>query len=189
MTGQIPDEFRYEGEQYSLIGIDGTDLYEASDFGIKTQTASTACWRGHVMKYDCIDGSLFLDGMDVQTQHAPPINGIDPKAQSVEAGYYMYSHTYENLRLKTKFTGSMLLGKDFIDSMYVHMGFQRAIAYCKVLELQIQDGDIVSVSDISEKMEKLRTQDPDKGAQPESRTDEDISKWINDSFSRDYDIE
>ncbi|MHA1480807.1 MAG: hypothetical protein ACTSQZ_05245, partial [Candidatus Thorarchaeota archaeon] len=62
-------------------------------------------------------------------------------------------------------------------------------AYGKVIELQIQDGDIISESDLSERMDKLRNQDPDKGAQPESRADDDVSKWISDSFSRDYDIE
>jgi len=69
------------------------------------------------------------------------------------------------------------------------MGFQRAIAFRTVLELQIQDGDIISTSDLSMKMEKLRNEDPDKGAQPESRSDKDVSKWIDDTFSRDYDIE
>ena len=187
MTAQAPDQFRYEGEQYSLIGIDGTDLYEAKDFGIETQMASTACWRGYIMIYDCIGGSLFLDGMHVRTQNAPAINGVDPIDSSMKM--LSFTHVYENLRLKTKFTGSMLLGKDFIDRMYVHMVSQRAMAYGNVIELQIQDGDIISESDLSERMEKLRNQDPDKGAQPESRADEDVSKWIEDSFSRDYDIE
>ena len=116
MTAQAPDQFRYEGEQYSLIGIDGTDLYEAKDFGIEAQMASTACWRGYIMIYDCIDGSLFLDGMHVRTQNAPSINGVDPITSSMKM--LSFTHAYEHLRLKTKFTGSMLLGKDFIDSMF-----------------------------------------------------------------------
>jgi hypothetical protein len=101
----------------------------------------------------------------------------------------MFSHTYERLNLKTLFTGSMLLAKDFIESMYVHMGFQRPMAFKTVLEIQVQDGDIVSMSNLSEKMEELRQKDRDKGAQPDSSSRPDIDRWVADTFSREYDIE
>ena len=108
---------------------------------------------------------------------------------SYSCSHTIFSHSYLNLGLKTKFTGAFLLGNDFIESMYVHMGFQRPLAFRKVLEVQVQDGDIITVSDLSEKMEELRQKGRDKGAQPESRSDADVSKWIDDTFSLDYDIE
>ena len=191
MTAQIPDQFRYEGEEYSLVGVDGTELYSAQDFGLEPKTASTACWRGHVMKYDCIDGELVLDGMDIRTDDAQPVNGVEAKKTSsiidgVDHGYRMFSHTYENLRLKTKFTGSLMLGTDFIQSMYVHMGFQRAMCYRKVLEIDVQDGTITSVKDLSDMMEERRLNDRDKDARPPSHDDKDVKKWISDSFSQEY---
>lgn len=194
MTAQIPDEFRYEGEEYALVGMNGEGLFTPQDFGLTPRMASTACWRGYVMKYDCLDGQLVLDGMDVNSDTAPPINGVDPIDGTREVGneqmrYRMFKFTYEKLGLKTKFTGSMLLAKDFIDSMYVHMGFQRPMAFRTVLELQVQDGDIISMSDLSEKMEELRLMSSEKGARPPTDHESDVREWIEETFSLDYDIE
>ena len=168
---------------------------EAEDFGLKLIMASTACWRGNVMRYDCINGQLILNELDIRTEEDPPtINGVEAgppteRPGDKELGFSFFSHSYVNLGLKTKFTGSMLLGKDFIESMYVHMGFQRAIAFRTVLEIQVQDGDIITFSDLSKKMEERRQQDRDEGAQPESRSDADVRKWIEDTFSLDYEFE
>ncbi|MGY5875470.1 MAG: hypothetical protein RTU30_06975 [Candidatus Thorarchaeota archaeon] len=197
MTAQIPDEFRYEGEVYSLVGIKGEGLYTPQDFRITPQAASTACYRGYVMKYDCIDGQLVLDGMTVNSEEGPTINGVEPvesldgfRPRQVMAytvfGAQSLTKIYQNLKLKTKFTGSILLAKDFISSMYVHMGFQRPFAFRTVLELQIQDGDIINVSDLSERMEELRMRGPETGARPDSRSDEDVREWIDGTFSLDY---
>ncbi len=185
MTAQIPDEFRYMGELFSLIGLKGSPLYAPQDFGITPIMASTACYRGYVMRYDCVDGQLILDGMSVRTEEALPVNRIDP----LDEGGHFFSHRYENLSLKTKFSGSMLLGKNFIESMYVHMGYQRPMAYRTVLELQIQDGDIMATNDLSAKMEELRNSDPNQDAQPNSRDHDDVMSWIENAFSLDYDIE
>ncbi|MFW9889158.1 MAG: hypothetical protein ACFFER_13315 [Candidatus Thorarchaeota archaeon] len=185
MTAQIPDEFRYMGELYSLVGLKGTALYTPQDFGIAPRMASTACYRGYVMRYDCVNGQLILDSMSVRTEEAHPVNGIAP----IEEDGFFFSHRYENLGLKTKFTGSMLLAKDFIEEMYVHMGFQRPMAFRTVLELQIQDGDILATNDLSAKMEELRSRDHTKDAQPDSREHDDVMSWIENAFSLDYDIE
>ncbi|MHA2142871.1 MAG: hypothetical protein ACXADC_12695 [Candidatus Thorarchaeota archaeon] len=185
MTAQIPDEFRYMGALFSLAGIKGSALYTPQDFGITPLMASTACYRGYVMRYDCVNGQLVLESMSVRTEDALPVNNIEPH----EEGGYFFSHRYEGLGLKTKFTGAILLAKDFIDGMYVHMGFQRPMAYRTVLELQIQDGDILATNDLSAKMEELRNRDPTKDAQPDSRENADVMSWIEGSFSLDYDIE
>jgi len=34
MTGQIANQFKYEGEIYQLVAYTGEDLYTAEDFGI-----------------------------------------------------------------------------------------------------------------------------------------------------------
>jgi hypothetical protein len=185
MTAQIPDEFRYMGELYSLVGLKGSALFTPQDFGITPHMASTACYRGYVMRYDCVNGQLILDSMSVRTEKAPPVNDIKP----IEEEGFFFSHRYEALGLKTRFTGSMLLAKDFIEEMYVHMGFQRPMAFRTVLEMQIQDGDILATNDLSEKMEELRNRDPTKEAQPDSRDHDDVMSWIENAFSLDYEIE
>ena len=189
MTAQMADKFRYEGEEYQLVGIDGSELYTAQDLGLEPKVASTACWRGHVMTYDCIDNVLVLDEMLIRTDEASPINGVNPKdptyvVEGVEYKLSMFSHMYEGLRLKTKFTGSLMLGNDFIKSMYVHMGYQRAIAFRKILEIDVENGTITSVRDLSDEMEKRRLEDRDKGARPAQH--ESTEEWISDTFSQEY---
>jgi hypothetical protein len=136
------------------------------------------------MRYDCRAGNLLLVGMDINVKEPVSINGVEPIAK----GAQFFAYSYVDIDLKTKFTGSMLLAKDLIESMYVHMGFQRPWAYETVLELQIEDGDIISVSDLSEKMEEMRIMERDRDAQPDSVDGEDLRKWIDKTFSLDYDL-
>jgi len=181
MTGQIADEFCYNGETYDLVGIDGEGLYTPDDFRIHARAGSTACWRGYQMIYDCIDGELLLDQMNVNTDNAPPINGIEPRE-----GEYGFSHIYENLRLRTHFTGKIRLGKDFISGMYVHMGFQSAESYETVIELDIKNGEIIQESDLSPLMRERRENGKQKPEQPPSAKDNDVMHWISDRFSQDF---
>jgi hypothetical protein len=39
LTGQVSDEFRYNGEVFSLVGINGKGLYTPADFGMATTMA------------------------------------------------------------------------------------------------------------------------------------------------------
>ncbi len=202
MTAQIPDEFRYNGEPYSLVGMKGSGLYTVEDFGLETRMASTACWRGNIMYYDCVDGQLVLDMMHANSDEAFPINGVEPAPGEYEMfseevkkrlpeklrNHRLFKFTYKDMKLKTRFTGSILLAKDFINSMYRHMGYQRPMAYRIVLEIQVQDGDIISVSDLSESMEELRLKERHKGAQPDSMSEEDVHEWVEETFSLDYDV-
>ena len=180
----MPDEFRYKGERYSLVGIKGAGLFTPADFEMKPYSTCTACWRGFVMKYDCVDSKLILDEMLINVRDPPSINGVKPKP-----GDDLFEFCYEKLNLKTKFTGTILLAKDFIRAMYIHMGFQRPMAYKTVIELRVENGDITIEKDLSEKMEEYRKKDLHKGVQPQSRSKEDVMKWIEQTFSLDYDLD
>jgi len=160
----------------------GNGLFEPLDFGIIPHSASTACWRGYVMKYHFTKDQLILDEMKVNVNDPPKINGVEP-----QQGENQFKYHYKNLNLKTKFTGNILLAKDFIESMYVNMGFQRPMAYETVVEIHIKKGNIVLLKDLSKQMAKSREKDADKGAQPQSESKEDIEKWIEKMFSLDYD--
>ncbi|MDF1539045.1 MAG: hypothetical protein P1Q69_09085 [Candidatus Thorarchaeota archaeon] len=181
MTAQMADEFRYEGELYSLVGLDGEGLYTPESFGMQPFSSCTACWRGFVMYYDCVDNELLLDAMDVNVHEAGPINGVVPSASE-----NFFKFRYNKLHLKTSFTGTILLAKDFIQEMYVHMGFQRPMAFKTVLELHIEDGEITKVDNLSELMALRRKENPDRGAMPRSPSEVDVSEWIGDTFSLDY---
>lgn len=183
MTGQIPDEFILNGENFSLVGMKGNGLFEPLDFGITPHSASTACWRGHVMKYHFTKDQLILDEMRVNVNDPPKINGIKP-----QQGESLFKYHYRNLNLKSKFTGTVLLAKDFIQSMYVHMGFQSPMAFKTVVEIQIERGNIISLEDLSKEMEEQRNKDPYKGDQPQTNSQKDIEKWVKDKFNLDYDL-
>jgi hypothetical protein len=134
------------------------------------------------MKYILIENHLILDDLLVNVHEPLKINGVNP-----EQGSEMFKYEYKNLNLKTNFTGRILLAKDFIDSMYVHMGFQRPIAFKTVLGLEFKNGELVLFQDLSKQMEKRRKKDPYKGAQPNSKTTKDIENWIEKAFSLDID--
>lgn len=183
MTNQIPDEFVLHDESFSLVGLKSLDSLSPENFGIVPYSGCTACWRGYVMRYIFINDQLILDGMEVNAKNPPKINSVEP-----QEGNRLFKYNYKKLNLKTIFTGKLLLAKDFIQSMYVHMGFQRPITFKTVIEIKVNDGNVISLMDLSRKMEELRSQDSNRGAQPPSNSQKDIEEWVKQTFSLDYDF-
>jgi hypothetical protein len=182
MTSQIPDEFILNNELFSLVGLKGQNLLTPENFGVTPYSNCTACWRGYVMRYIFINDQLILEGMEINAVDPPKINSVEP-----QAGDSLFKYNYKNLNLKTNFTGNLLLAKDFIQSMYVHMGFQRPITFKTVVEIQVKSGEIISLKDLSKQMKEQRNKDPYKGSQPQSNFQKDIEKWVKQTFSLDYD--
>ncbi|TFF96448.1 MAG: hypothetical protein EU544_00670 [Promethearchaeota archaeon] len=167
-----------------LVGLEGTNLTTAKDFGIELSSASTACWRGYVMRYEIIEKELLIEGFLVNTnsnEEMPEILGIKPTRDHELNRIFKYE--YRNLNLKVPFNGSLLLAKDFIDSEYVHMGYQSPTAYKTVLKFDFKDGIIVNVEDKSNQIEKAREKGDPKGHLPRSMNSEDLTEWIMDRFS------
>ena len=179
MTGQISDSFMYENEEYNIAGITGGELFHPFDFGIETRAASTACWRGFQAFYTILNDKLVLHTLFINMKEKKKISDIEPKKGE---GFFEYSFPEINIQLD--FTGKILLARDFIDEMYVHMGFQRPMSYRKVIELHFEEGSIIKVNDLSRKMEEMRKQDPTKDAYPENPRES--RDWIEKTFSLDY---
>ena len=129
-----------------------------------------------------INDQLILEEMCVNVKNPPKINDINP-----EPGDHLFKYWYKNLNLKTNFKGKILLAKDFIQSMYVHMGFQRPIAFKTVVEIEVDEGKVISLKDLSKQMEEQRNTNPYEGVQPESNSQKDIEKWVREKFSLEYD--
>ncbi|MHA1218806.1 MAG: hypothetical protein ACTSO5_09005 [Candidatus Heimdallarchaeaceae archaeon] len=179
MTGQIPDSFLYEGEVYSLIGIEEEEPFSPLDYDIIPEMASTACWRGFVLYYKLDNNYLILQDMQLNTEEAKEIHGVKPKITKD-----MFKFHYQDLNLQLDYSGKLLIARDFIDEMYVHMGFQRPIAFRKVVELDLNNGELLSVNDLSDQMENRRNKAPAEGARPKTMKDKDVKNWIKDTFSR-----
>ena len=56
---------------------------------------------------------------------------------------------YSNLREPLPFTGGLLLARDFVEELYVHMGFQPAWKFRDVREVMFEDGKVRTTTDRS----------------------------------------
>jgi len=185
MTGQIPDFIVYDDKEYDLVGVRGEGLLTPQDFGLIPKSPHTACWRGFVMYYECRDNRLLLHAMDVHADTAPVIKGVKAKEQ----GNSSFNYHYEGIDIDVPFSGSLVLAREFIDSMYIHMGFQHPQAFKTVIELIVENGSIADVVDLSKKIKKAREKNPDRNAVPVSAKKTDIMKWIRGRFSREINPE
>ncbi|MBD3190400.1 MAG: hypothetical protein GF308_07135 [Candidatus Heimdallarchaeota archaeon] len=183
MTAQQPDLFIYKGKEYSLIGVDGRELFDPADYNIQPTMVSTACYRGYVCTYSISEDYLVLKNLQIRTDKPREINKKKP-----EKGKTGFSHEYSNLDLKIDFTGSLLIGKGFIQEMYVHMGFQRPISFETVRELYFEKGQLKEEKNLSKLMAKKRQDDPHKDSQPDYQSGEDTRSWIEKAFSLDFDL-
>ena len=160
MTGQVPDEFIYNGERFELLGYKGKKLFTNEDFEVKPSSFTTACYRGYIMSYQFLNNQLILDSFFITTENPPKINNIEPihlTNKNPEIWWHsMFEYKYEHLNLKVPFNGNILLGKDFIHSMDPHMGHPPAIAYKTVLRFHLKDGTIINIDDESEQIEQER---------------------------------
>ena len=185
MTGQIPDKVLYLNEEYSLVGVRGEPLYEPFDFGLTPISPHTANWRGFISTYEINNNSLNLKSMQITVEknndRYPEINGVKPTIK--QNGYVTLQ--YLDLYLKTEFTGKILIAKEFIDSMYVHMGFQSPLSFELVLEFEFRDGNLINKIDLSKKVKDYRKKGKSDGKITHG---EDLMKWIERTFSLDYDF-
>jgi hypothetical protein len=100
----------------------------------------------------------------------------------------MFEYEYRSLNKLIEFNGSLWLAKDFIDSEYVHMGFQSPTAYKTVLKFDFEKGFIINVEDKSKEAEKAREKGTCKESQPKSMSPEDLNEWIMKRFSLNLDF-
>ena len=158
MTIQQTDEITYKGELYSLVGMRGKGLFTAQGFGIdpnKTvmgaQLINTGCARGYVMKYIFINDQLILNEMMLVFCNNPiKINGVEPQSGEPHS---TFEYCYKNLKLKAIFTGKLLLARSFIKP-----SFRLSMMFETVIEINIENGKIISIKDLSEIIGEYRKQ-------------------------------
>ena len=62
--------------------------------------------------------------------------------------------TYPGLSVVIPFPGKIPLAKDFIPELYIHMGYQKPMAFKTVLDITLQDGQVVEIRNRSQEMEE-----------------------------------
>ncbi|MBZ0277555.1 MAG: hypothetical protein K8I60_15525 [Anaerolineae bacterium] len=186
MTAQITDKVVYQGESYQIIGIKGDGLPKPEDFDMLPQMMSTACYRGYFVEYTCEGSRIFLSEMTIRAPEYKLINGIQ-----AHIGGMFNAGQYSDVDMPLKFSGGLLIAKDFISAMYVHMGFQKPTSFQTVLELLIEDGKIINVLDHSQKVAQMRAEAaklPAPGFDDPRMQSRHLEEWIHWTFSLDYNL-
>jgi hypothetical protein len=156
MTAQIADTFIYDGEFYELVGMEGPELFHPSELGMVPEMLHTACYAGFYCTFELTEDALKLRGLTLREKDSNYVTIAGNKPIIEE-----YQASYENLDMTIPFTGYIRLAKDFIDELYVHMGFQAPSSYRTVMDIQIDDGRVVKIMDRSKEMEEIRN-NPEK---------------------------
>lgn len=197
MTAQFSDTFNYQGNDYDIAGLNGNELFDPAKFDFVPRSNSTACWKGFLATYAVQDGIFVLDQLNINLDNEPKkflwfdrlpeINGKKPVNTPEDGPGTFFEYHFEDVGLKMDFTGGILIGRDFIQELYVHMGFHPAWKYREVHELLFEDGKLVKENNVSERMKEFRDKlkdAEDAGHEPERI--EDIYSWVEKCFDLSY---
>ncbi len=154
MTAQIHDSILLKDKKFSIVGINGNELFNPVDFNLHPFSSMTSCWRGYVCEYKVSDNKLLLNTLQINLhQRGPVINGVESLFSNAT-----FNNIYTDLHMPIDFTGEILAADKFIRKLYVHMGFHPAWKYETVYELVISHGSVLNTKDVSEQMARLREQ-------------------------------
>jgi hypothetical protein len=186
MTAQMPDSVRIGGRRYDLCEISGGGLFDPADHDIATEAPDTACWRGFICGYTVSHQQLLLDDLELWSEpsrwahNRTQLELVFGERISLDDDRHRAGAT--GLAHPIPFTGSLLIARDFIEDLYVHMGLQEAHNYREVLELTFESGRLLTNTDRSEEMAEIRRSE----AGDASDSSEDLVDWIDDSMRIDF---
>ena len=204
MTAQIGDIYNYDNNDYRIVALSSVMLFKPQDYGMEPHGSCTACWRGYWCEYDVSNDELFLKNLYFHNEdnNYPSLNGVEASPKEfieVEGRRGLrkklekftipahYGHrVYRDVNLSIPYTGKILLGDGFIREYYIHMGFQRAWAYEKLIELVFEEGILLECNDYSHIAKQQREIMKEQGVNPQSPKISDLEKFVEDSFSLDY---
>lgn len=199
MTAQFSDTLKYEEKDYEIAAISGDGLFDPAQYKMKPISQCSACWRGFVTRYQVANEELHLIALSISLTdddwrteekfpkvQAPIIGGYKAIDMSVEQ-WSLFEYYYTNMRLPIPFTGGLLLARDIINDLHVHMGFDPAWKYRTVYELLFEEGRLTKSINVSEKMAEIRLEMKEAELQPSLDTSKkDMTEWVEQCFTRDY---
>ena len=166
MTFQALNLIYLNEQQVGFAGIDGKGLLIPSDFGIKTRSASSGCWRGYIMHYEIKNDEIYMLGFWVRTKNGvnpPEINGVAPKPLAKRYdpdGLHGlgFTHEYKNVNLKLPFTGTIWLLRNLNSASYVPIEpseFEffgtRIPPVIFDLKFEFQEGTVINIEESQER--------------------------------------
>lgn len=204
MTAQISDKYKYQKKEYTIVALSSAIHFDPKNWGLEPHTSSTACYRGYWCEYAVEDEELLLKNLylfNIDDKY-PSFNGVEvspPEFKEYE-GYmgngkkrkkvirpaHFGHRVYKNVNLSIPYTGKILLGDGFMREYYIHMGFQQAWAYEKLIELVFEEGVLLECNDLSHIAKAQREAMKERGDNLRYPESDNVAKFVEDSFSLDY---
>ena len=204
MTAQAHDKVIYREVDYLLVGIKGTGLFDPAAQGIEAEGMGTGCRRGFICDYAVKENTLRLYkstlGLDSK-KSLPLLWGHTPR-KAIEYHYKRnfwtgkktlvpretsgHEFCYVELDTRIEYTGGLLIGRDFIETMYVHGGFQQAYWFENVHELTFDRGVLTASRDVSDAMMACRREMSRRGKEQGLPTEEKKQQWLEESYTLAY---
>ena len=152
MTAQMHDSILLNDQKFSIVGVNGDDLFKPLDFNLQPRMSITSCWRGYVCEYKIESNKLILNTLQVNLERrGPTIKHVEPLFRGTT-----FNNVYNHLHLPMDFSGDILAGEKFIRELYEHMGFHTAWKFETVQQLTISHGTVLEIKDVSREMAEIR---------------------------------
>ena len=187
MTAQFSDLVFFNDQEFSLTDINGDELFHPMKYDLVPSSTCTACWKGFVASYGIKEDQLVLKNLDINIEEVekkyfwssniPELNGMKPSKD--DSLYDMFDYHFQDVKLPLSFTGWMLIGKGFIQELYVHMGIHPAWKYKDVFKLDFEKGKLLASHDVSVAMREYRKTMQNEGGEPVSFPEgKEPDQWI-----------
>lgn len=158
MTEQIRDRVVLQQSEYILETVEGSGLFDPSDFGVTPTRTSTANWRGFVCTYAVSNSRLVLRELNIGLRGPGELHLRDRQIFTAEPERGAWGGwRFGDLEYPIPFTGELRVVKDWVPGFFKsNLGVRPLFTYATVLELRFQDGRLLATNDRSEEMRKAR---------------------------------
>lgn len=180
MTGQHPDELRFERQRFALTAVDGTGLFDPAAYGFGPSWLGTGCYRGYICRYAVVRRRLVLRHLQLGSENAPaPLGSVQARVDERRRW------NYAGLALPVAFTGRLLIARGDLDHCpHLNMGYWPAWMFPDVRELAFRQGTLLTATDCSAALAEVRAVVFDLGIGPDA--EEPAENWIGRTFSLAY---
>lgn len=153
---QITDYLVYREKHYHLTAVRGGSLCDVKDFDLYPISFSYYCQKGYFIEYTCENNYLYIQNIYVSTNGRYPkiagVQAVDYKPNFLMEGFKIY----RDLMIRLHFSGTLLIGNRPIQNFTSCSGEQPLYAYRETHKLVFRKGNLITATDISYDMVKVR---------------------------------
>ena len=128
MTAQINDKLSFNKSDLDIVAIENPEsFFDFSKLGLSPIATCSACWRGYIAIFAIDkDNNLILKHLYTNNDDKEPpiINGVEAfEINDWQENMYALAGNlaYENINLPIPYTGSFLIGDNFIDAYVLRL--------------------------------------------------------------------